>query len=169
MSFKQKSLYHEENSKILSLTPRSGGSRRTMALVATAETAQDVGSALSQFLDPVADASADITLLIAECFSTSSALRRLEAAIADFPDFRRHDLVRVDVQTVKESLRLTFGDVQRIVGGLGRYPIISAASYRQTWRELAAHFQEQSNNTLTRRLRFYQSFLDDLRSILIEG
>ncbi len=140
-----------------------------MALIAIAETAQDVGCALSKFLDPVADASAEITSLIAECFSTSSALRKLANAIGDFPNPRRHVVVAGDVQTVKDSLRFTFSDVQRIVGGLARYPVISAASYRQAWRELDAHFQQQSNNTLTRRLKLYQLFIEGLRSILIEG
>lgn len=140
-----------------------------MALIATAETAQNVASALSKFLDPVADASAEITALIAECFSTSSALRRLDAAVGEFPDPRKHTAVARDVQSVKESLRLTFSDVQRIVGSLGRNPVISAASYRQAWRELDGHFREQSNNTLTRRLQLYQLFIEGLRSILIEG
>lgn len=140
-----------------------------MALVATAETAVDIASALSKFLDPLADSLVEITALIAECFSTSSALRKLDAAIGDFQDPRRHTAVAGQVRIVKDSLTFTFGDVQRIVGGLGRYPVISAASYRQTWRELVAHFQEQSNNTLTRRLKLYQQFIEGLRSILIEG
>lgn len=140
-----------------------------MALIATAETAQDVGSALSKFLDPVADASAEITALIAECFSTSSALRKLDTAIREYQDPGRHTAVAGAVRTVKDSLGFTFIDVQRIVGELGRYSIISALSYRQIWKELVVYFQEQSNNTLSRRLKLYQHFIEELRFILIEG
>lgn len=138
-----------------------------MALIAVAETAQDAGSALNKFLDPVADHSADITALIAQCFSTSSALRRLHKTIGDFPYHRRYSHITEDLTTVKTSLDYTFKDVQRLFGGLGK-GVINGAAYRRVWRELDDHFYEESGNALSRRLVLYQQFLQDLTTILVE-
>lgn len=85
------------------------------SLVAVAETAQDVGSGLSKFLDPVADASAEIAALIAECFSTSAALRKLDQAIEELEFDRSYARIRGDVAIVKDSLVYTFRDVQRLL------------------------------------------------------
>ena len=140
------------------------------SLIAVAETAQDVGSGFSKFLDPVADASAEIAALIAECFSTSVALRKLGQAIEEFEYDRSYARIRGDVAIVRESIVYTFQDVQRLFGvGLARATILPGAQYRQVWRDLTAHFQEESNNTLERRLKLYQEFIKDLTWILLEG
>lgn len=137
-------------------------------LVAVAETAEDIGSGLNKFLDPVADHSADITALIAQCFSTSSALRRLDKAIGDFPRPRRYRYIAEDLTTVQHSLHYTFKDVERLFGGLGG-GVIFGAAYRRVWRELNAHFYDESGNTLSRRLELYQDFLHELTNTVIEG
>ncbi len=139
-----------------------------MALIALAETAQDIGSGLNKFLDPVADHSADITAMIAQCFSTSSALRRLDKTIGEFRQHRRYPYIAEDLTTVRSSLHYTFKDVQRLFGGLGGGVILGAA-YRRVWRELTEHFYEESGNTLGRRLELYQNFLLELMNTLIEG
>ena len=141
------------------------------ALLAVAETAQDVGSALTKFIDQgdaLADYSADITALIAQCFSTSSALRSLRDAIEQYRYPRRHQLISNDLNTVRSSLTYTFKDVQQIFGGLGRAGVTSGV-YRQVWRELDNHFREEGRNTLKRRLEYYQEFLYGLTDTLIEG
>ena len=148
------------------------GSEAAMAysLVAVAETAQDVGSGLSKFLDPVADASAEIAALIAECFSTSAALRKLDRAIEEFEFDRSYARIRGDIAIVKDSLLYTFRDVQRLFGvGLARATILPGLEYRQVWRDLTTHFREESNNTLERRLKLYQEFIKELTFILLEG
>ncbi|KAK3167224.1 hypothetical protein OEA41_010350 [Lepraria neglecta] len=140
------------------------------SLVAVAETAQDVGSGFSKFLDPVADASAEIAALIAECFSTSADLRKLDRAIEEFEFDRSYARIRGDIAIVKDSLVYTFRDVQRLFGvGLGRATILPGLEYRQVWRDLTTHFQEESNNTLERRLKLYQEFIKELTFILLEG
>lgn len=95
--------------------------------------------------------------VIAECFSTSSALRRLERTVVLCPDPRGHVAVVEDIATIGISLNFTFSDVHNIFGGL--VPPTSAISYRQTWRELEGYFQEQSNDTLRGRLMLYQQFI----------
>jgi len=133
------------------------------ALIAVAETAQDVESALDQFLGPVADCSADITALIAQCFQTSSALRTLHDTLDDHLSPRRHQLISADVKTVRSSLNYTFTDVKRIFGGIQR------EGYRQVWRDLNDYFRAESGNTLNRRLQYYQQFLRGLTQALLEG
>lgn len=140
------------------------------ALIAVAETAEDVGSGLNKLLDPVADASAEIAALIAQCFSISAALRRLGEAVEDYEYHRRYDGIRRDIVNVRESLVYTFRDVQRLFGvDLGRVGILTGAQYRQLWRDLIEHFRAESNNTLERRLQIYHDCLKGLRCILIEG
>ena len=148
------------------------GSEAAMAhsLIAVAETAQDVGSGFSKFLHPVADASAEIAALIAVCFSTSAALRNLDEAIEEFEYDRSYRTIRGDVAIVKDSLVYTFQDVQRLFGvGLARATILPGLEYRQVWRNLTAHFEQQSKNTLERRLKYYQEFIKDMTCVLLEG
>lgn len=138
-------------------------------LIAVAETAQDIGSSLSKFLDPVADYSADITTLIAQCFSTSSALRRVDESLGEYPHHhRRYSYVAEDLEAVWRSLTYTVEDVQRIFGGLGRGGL-SGASYRRVWKELSDHFFDEAGSTLSRRLERYQQFLEELRYTLLYG
>ena len=140
------------------------------ALIAVAETAEDVGSGLNKLLDPVADASAEIAALIAQCFSISAALRRLGEAVEEYEYHRRYAGVHRDIVNVRESLFYTFRDVQRLFGAdLGRVVIPTGAQYRQLWRDLTEHFRAESNNTLERRLQYYHDCLKGLRCILIEG
>ena len=140
-----------------------------MALIAVAENAHDVASALSKFLDPVAEYSADIAELIAELFNTIAALRKLDAARKNPIYFRRRGHIAEDVETVTCSLIYSFKDVQKILGGLGKATIVPGGAYRQVWRELTVHFKNESNNSLCRRLFLYQQFLWDLTHRLVEG
>ena len=139
------------------------------ALLALAQTAQDIGASLNKFLDPVDDYSAEITALIGQCFNTSSALRRLSELIGEGPPYPRRYLEIIEDKTlVTDSLDYTFRDVSRIVGGLGRGGL-AAASYRRVWRELEDFFLEESNNSLARRLVLYQDVLNGLQDHMIDG
>ena len=134
------------------------------ALIAVAETAQDIGSSLNKFLTPVDEFSADITALIAQCFNTSSALRRLNGLVEVAPR-RDFSYISDDLRLATDSLDYTFKDVQRIFGGLARGGLVGAA-YRRVWRDLQDFFYEESGNTLSRRLQLYQDFLTDLSTTL---
>lgn len=141
-----------------------------MSLIATAETAQDIASALNKFLEPVSESSAQITRLISECFAISSALRELANAIPD-PRYRGgYASISEDVQIALRSLEYTFADVHRLFGGLGRAThLTTSASYRAVWRDIEDHFQVESRSTLCVRLEGYTRFLLDLIDIVIEG
>lgn len=137
-------------------------------LIAVAEAAEDIGSGLSRFLDPVADHSADVSALIGQCFYTSSALRTFVKSIGEPRLPPRYPFIDEDLITVQSSLHYTFKDVQRIIGGLGR-DAISGAAYRRVWRELDDYFFNESGNTLERRLIIYRQFVDELTDTLIKG
>jgi hypothetical protein len=130
------------------------------ALIAVAESAQDVASGLHKFLDGVPESATEITGLIAECFAISSALRELSTAIGDYRFNRRYELIAEDVRTVRLSLDYTFEDVLKLFGGLGR------STYRQVWRDLDLHFQTESRNSLLTRLAYYRNFLMGLARII---
>lgn len=138
-------------------------------LIAVAEKAQDISAALDKFLVPVDDQSAEIMALMAECLSTSSALRELDRKIGDFPHHPRYPDISYDLTTVKESLNYTFKDVQRIFGGLGRVMVVPHAEYGYVWRDLCDYFRAESGNTLQRRLEIYYTVLQELSCTLTEG
>lgn len=141
-----------------------------MTLVASAETAQDIASVFNKFLDPVPEHSAEITGLISVCFALSSALRELAEVLLDPRLQSRQDLIKADLQTLLRSLGYTFDDVHRLFGGIGRTTHISpSAGYRAVWRDVESHFREESNNTLSQRLKFYRMFLDDMIDIIYDG
>lgn len=88
-----------------------GQTSDAQALIALAETGQDIYAALERFLGPVDDQSAEITQVMAECLSISSALRTLEKIIGPFPYHRRYREISHDLITVKDSLNYTFRDI----------------------------------------------------------
>ena len=139
------------------------------ALIAVAETAQDISAALERFLVPVEDQSAEIAALMAVCLSTSSALRGLDRIIGDFPHHPRYPDISYDLTTVRKSLKFTFDDVQRLFGGLARVAVLPRGEYIYVWRDLCDYFRAESGNTLHRRMHIYCTLLDGLSDILIDG
>lgn len=141
-----------------------------MALIATAESAQDVAAGLSKFLDPVPDSLTDITSAIGECFAISSALRELDEAVGDVRQNRSYPLISDDVRMVLQSLDYTFKDVNDLFGGLSRTIHLSQSSvYRQVWRDIENFFLDESRNSLSLRLEYYKRFLQDLICFIVEG
>ena len=130
------------------------------ALVAYAETAQDIAAGLDKFLGPVPDYATEITALISECFAISSALRELSTAIGDSRHNRRYHQISEDIRITLQSLEYTFNDVRSLFGGLGRgFHIPQSTAYRSVWREITVHFVEESGSSLCRRLETYRRFL----------
>ena len=136
------------------------------ALIAVAETAQDVSAALGKFLVPVEDQSAEITALMALCLSTSSALRGLDRIIGDFPYHPCYRDISSDLATVRQSLRFTFNDIERLFGDLALLP---RGEYIFVWRDLCNYFRAESGNTLGRRMQIYCRLLEGLSDTLVEG
>ena len=139
------------------------------AIIAVAETAEDISAALDKFLVPVDDQSAEIAALMAQCLSTSSALRQLDRAIGPFPYHRRYPEISYDLTTVKDSLNYTFADVKRLFGRLGRLAVVPGAEYGYVWDDLSDHFYAESGNTLQRRLDIYCIALEGLIDTLNRG
>ena len=130
------------------------------ALIATAESAQDIAAALDKFLNPVSDDSTEITALMSECYAISSALRELNTCRGDLRVNWRYPQVDQDVRLTLQSLEYTFNDVRRLFGGLGStvHPSQSAA-YRAVWEDIKFHFRNESRNTFCQRLEYYRRFL----------
>lgn len=139
------------------------------AIIALAETAEDISAALDKFLVPVDDQSAEITALMAKCLSVSSALRQLDRAIGPFPYHRRYPDISYDLTTVKDSLDYTFEDVLRLFGRLGRVAAVPRAEYGYVWDDLCEYFQAESGYTLQRRLEICCIALEGLIDTLIRG
>ena len=139
------------------------------ALIAVAETAQDVSAALEKFLVPVEDQSAEIAALMADCLSTSSALRRIDRMVGDFANHPRYPDIASDLATVRLSLRFTFDDFQRLCGGLARVAVLPRGEFVYLWRDLGDYFRAESGNTLRRRMQIYCFLLEGLSDILIDG
>ena len=139
------------------------------AVIAVAETAQDIAAALDKFLDPVHDQSAEITALMAECLSVSSALRHIDRTIGPPPYHRRYRDISYDLTIVKDSLNYTFDDVQRLVARLDRGAAVPRAQYEHVWDDLCDHFHRESGNSLRRRLEIYGIVLEELTDTMIEG
>ncbi len=133
------------------------------AIIAVAEKARDVAEALTKFLGPVDDQSAEIMALIGQCYSTSSALRKLDDKIGPFPYHRRYPNISHDLTIVKDSLNYSFDDVHTLFGRLG------TLAYSDVWEDLCDHFHTESNNTLRRRLEIYCTVLKGLTEALIDG
>ena len=129
-------------------------------LAETAETAKDIAAGFNQFIDRVPEYSTEITALISKCFAVNSALRELDTAIGDSRYNRRYLEIRDDVRMTLQSLQYTFNDVRRHFGNLPRTTrILDSPAYRAVWWEITTYFQEESSNSLHRRLEFYCRFL----------
>lgn len=141
--------------------------------VAQAETAQRIAAGLNNFLDPVAEYSTEITALISECFAISSTLRVLTTAIADSRSNRHYYEVKEDINVTLQSLDYTFDDVLQLFEGLGSANHFSYGSaYRSVWSDITGHFEEESGNSLGRRLGYYRRFIVILTSVverLVDG
>ena len=143
---------------------------KEMALIAVAETAQDVASGFNKFLDQVPEYSSEITGLISECFAISSGLRELNTGKDDPRYYRAYNDVRPKVQIVQQSLEYTFRDVLRLFAGLGRPTHISTRiAYNQVWREIDDHFWQEGRTSLVKRLENDRLFLQQLTCILMDG
>ena len=141
-----------------------------MALIALAESAQDIASGFNKFLDPLPESSVEITALIAECYAISSALRDLNTLKEDPRYYQDFPFIYNDVAIVRESLDYTFRDVTRLFGGLGRLTHIPRrAALHHVWRDIDDFFYHESNASLCRRLEASKSFLLELTCLLING
>jgi hypothetical protein len=115
-----------------------------MTLIAEAETAEDIGDAFGKFKVAVDDQAAEVTALVSELYAVGSALREIDDAS----------------HLVRASLKYTLDDVFRILGKIGNGDrLLTTAAYRQTWKDIAYHFQREGGGRLSSRLETYRLFL----------
>lgn len=145
------------------------------ALIALAETAEDIAGAFVKCSHQLKGqpADAELTTLTAECFSISSALRELDKSIGGDPDLRRYEEISGHLTTVKDSLKYTFREVRRILGGLSESTVIFSSMrvislYMKVWKNLSDHFLVESGNTLRRRLDTYRAVLQGLSNTMLD-
>jgi hypothetical protein len=131
-----------------------------MALTAEAERAEDIGDAFSKFKVAVDDQAAEVTALVSELYAVGSILREIDAASQspDYgPNFR---IIEDDLDLVRTSLTHTLDDVFRILGRIGNGDrLLNTAAYRQTWKDIAYHFQRRSTGRLFSLIKIYRLFL----------
>ncbi|KAI4095456.1 MAG: hypothetical protein LQ339_007236 [Xanthoria mediterranea] len=141
-----------------------------MALIALAESAQDIATGFNRFLDPLPESSTEITALISECFAISSALRLLDTAKEDPRYYLDYEYIYNDVAVVRDTLDYTFTDVTRLFGGLDRpFHISRRTAFRQVWQEIDDFFYQESNASLCRRLEDSRIYLTELGYLLMDG
>jgi hypothetical protein len=131
-----------------------------MTLIVEAETAEDIGDAFSKFKTAVYDQAADVTALVAELYAVGSTLREIDAASLS-PEYG-HGLYAIqdDLDLVRASLKDTLEDVFQILGTIANGDrLITPAAYRQTWKDIAYHFQRSGRGSLCSRLETYRLFL----------
>ena len=131
-----------------------------MTLIAEAEAAEDIGDAFGKFKVAVDDQAAEVTALVSELYAVGSALREIDAASLS-PDYG-HNLrnIQDDLDLVRASLKHTLDDIFRILGKIGNGDrLLTAAAYRQTWKDIAYHFQHEGGGRLSSRLETYRLFL----------
>lgn len=141
-----------------------------MALIALAESAQDIATGFNRFLDPLPENSTEITALISECFAISSALRLLDTAKEDPRYYLDYEYIYNDVAVVRDTLDYTFTDVTRLFGGLDRpFHISRRTAFRQVWQEIDDFFYQESHASLCRRLEDSRIYLTELGYLLMDG
>ena len=144
---------------------------KTLLLVA--EAALDVAAGMNKFLIPVSTSAADITDLIAKCFAISSALQVLARTVRNLRQVARYRNYREEISDVAYSVDYTFKDVHSIVGEGFREAIEDgvpqATAFRVIWRRINEFFHDESGNSLSRRLEYYEAFLQRLNTTFVEG
>ena len=139
------------------------------ALIANAETAQELAPALLEFQAHVPEAATEITALASELYAISAALLELKTASSEPRNYRNKNLVDEDKYVVLRSLEYTFKDIQDFLRGLQSRAYRSVRhAYTDVWIQLDTFFRDQSNNSLLGRLGYYKRFIDDLTPI-VEG
>ena len=132
-----------------------------MTLIAEAERAEDVGDAFGKFkvaLDH--DQAAEVTALVSELYALGNALREIHIAVSS-PEYS-HGLryIQDDLGLVRDSLIFTLDDILSILGKIGNgESYLTAAAYRQTWRDIMYHFEREGWGRLLSRLEKYRLFL----------
>ncbi|PKY08365.1 hypothetical protein P168DRAFT_246889 [Aspergillus campestris IBT 28561] len=137
-----------------------------MALRTSADNAEDVAAGFRLFREPLPEYSADITSLIADFYTISSSLNRLD----DLTKNRQHRhnvaLAHADLDLVSSSLKCTLEDIVDFFGDLEERKVPNRDVYKRTWLQLCAFFRAESQDSLSTRLAKYRAFLNELEDYI---
>ncbi|KAA6407887.1 MAG: hypothetical protein FRX48_08238 [Lasallia pustulata] len=140
-----------------------------MSLIRRAESAQDLASALTRFQEMLPESAAEITALMTELLTVSTALRTLSRHRGDPRYELRYALIADGVRLTLYSFDYTFDDFRTLLGGLS---LSNATTYRRVWRDILEHFERESGNSLSRRLQICSEFLfnlsDQIEDLLVD-
>ena len=139
------------------------------ALVANADTAQELAPALLRFQSHVPEVATELAALASELYGISSALLELRTACIDPRNVLDRLSIEDEKRIVLRSLEYTFRDLDRFIRKT------EDSSYRtdreaftDVWAQIESYFRRESNNSLLVRLRYYKDFIDHLIPI-VEG
>ncbi|KAA8646268.1 uncharacterized protein ATNIH1004_007695 [Aspergillus tanneri] len=137
-----------------------------MALRTSADNAEDVAAGFTIFREPLPEHATEITGLIADLYSISTSLKKLEDLTNDRK--YRHNLAAAhpDLELVRTSLKYTLEDIVDFFGDLEERRGPSRDVYKHTWQDLCAFFREESQDSLSTRLAKYKAFLNELEDLL---
>ncbi|KAJ5749655.1 hypothetical protein N7533_006683 [Penicillium manginii] len=132
-----------------------------MDLRASATEAEDVAAGFTLFRAPLPEHEAEITDLIADLYTISSSLRRLDGLIQGS---RSHS----QLAHRRARCRLAPYTVEDIFGALGRLNGRAAPpdKYREAWRTMELFCWEESKTSLRMRLARYRAFLGELGDVM---
>ncbi|KAH8426939.1 uncharacterized protein LDX57_004662 [Aspergillus melleus] len=133
-----------------------------MALRTSADNAEDVAAGFTMFRDPLPEHSTEITGLIADLYSISTSLKKLEDLTRNRSYRHNYAAAHPDLELVRTSLKYTLEDIVDFFGDLEERPASSRDTYKRTWLHLCTYFREESQDSLSTRLAKYKAFLNEL-------
>ncbi|KAL4810290.1 hypothetical protein BDV18DRAFT_55618 [Aspergillus unguis] len=140
-----------------------------MALSVSAGIAEEVAAGFRRFREPLPEHATEITGIIADLYTISTSLKKLE----ELSQHRHHgtifNVARSDVDLVSASLQYTLDDVVDYFGNLEGRKGASRTAYKRTWAGMSKFFMDESDETLTARLMKYKVFLKELEDLIREA
>lgn len=137
-----------------------------MALRTSADNAEDVAAGFRLFREPLPEYSAEITSLIADFYTISSSLNRLDDLTKNRQHRHHAALARADLDLVSSSLKCTLEDIVDFFGDLEERKVPNRDVYKRTWLQLCAFFRTESQDSLSTRLAKYRAFLNELEDYI---
>ena len=137
------------------------------SLIAKAETAQELASALIKFQAHVLEAATEIAALVSELYAISAASLELNTTLSEPRNYRNKNLVDEDRYVLFRSLDYTFKDLQDYIGNTkSKSHRSQTEAHLRVWIEIDEHFHKENNRSLLARLEYYRRFIDDLTRIV---
>lgn len=139
-----------------------------MSLRACANSAEDVATGFMMFRSPLPEHATEITGLMADLYSISVALKRLDDISANRAYRYSLPQIQPDLDMVLSSLAYTLEDVIGYFDMLERGAASSPKLFKRTWSDLVSFLWNESQESLSTRLSKYRSLLNELQYEVME-